>query len=47
MYNIYFYKDKKGEEPVLEYMRKLANQKGKDSRIKLNKIGDYIEMLSK
>ena len=43
---IYFYKDKNGNEPVLEYMRELASKKGKDSRIKLNKINDYIELLS-
>lgn len=47
MYNIFFYKDKKGDEPVLDYMRKLASKKGKDSRIKLNKINDYIELLSR
>lgn len=46
VHNIYFYKDKKGNEPVLEYMRELASKKGKDSRIKLNKINDYIELLS-
>ncbi|HEL2412805.1 TPA: type II toxin-antitoxin system RelE/ParE family toxin [Streptococcus suis] len=46
MYTIYFYKDKNGMEPVLEYLRELASKKGKDSRIKLNKINDYIELLS-
>ncbi len=46
MYTIYFYKDKDGKEPVLEYLRELASKKGKDSRIKLNKINDYIELLS-
>ena len=45
MYEIYFYKDRNGKEPVLEYMRRLANKKDKDSRIKLNKINDYIESL--
>lgn len=45
MHNIYFYKDKNGKEPVIEYMAKLARKKDKDSRIKLNKINDYIEML--
>ena len=45
MYEIYFYKDRNGKEPVLEYMRRLANKKDKDSRIKLNKINDYIEAL--
>ena len=46
MYKIYFYKDKNGNEPVIEYIAKLAQKKDKDSRIKLNKIQDYIEMLS-
>ena len=46
VHNIYFYKDKNGNEPVLEYMRELASKKGKDSRINLNKINDYIELLS-
>lgn len=46
MHNIYFYKDKNGNEPVLDYMRELTRKKGKDSRIKLNKINDYIELLS-
>ena len=46
VHNIYFYKDKNGNESVLEYMRELASKKGKDSRIKLNKINDYIELLS-
>ncbi len=46
VHNIYFYKDRNGNEPVLDYMRELASKKGKDSRIKLNKINDYIELLS-
>ena len=46
VHNIYFYKDKNCNDPVLEYMRELASKKGKDSRIKLNKINDYIELLS-
>lgn len=45
MHRIYFYKDRNGNEPVRDYMRKLAGKKDKDSRIKLNKIGDYIEIL--
>ena len=45
MHNIYFYKDKHGKEPVVEYMKELAKSKSKDSRIKLNKIQDYIEVL--
>ena len=45
MYHIYFYEDRNGKQPVLEYLRELARKRDKDSRIKLNKIGDYIEAL--
>ena len=31
---------------MLEYMQELGKNKGKDSRIKLNKINDYIQALS-
>ncbi|MDR0574897.1 MAG: type II toxin-antitoxin system RelE/ParE family toxin [Tannerella sp.] len=40
------YRDKNGKEPVNEYLQDLARQKGKDSRIKLNKIRDYVKALS-
>ena len=46
MHEIIFYKNKKGEEPVLEYMQELSQNSSKDSRIKLNKINDYIQALS-
>lgn len=46
MYSIRFYRDKSGKQPVKEYMRELVNTKGKDARIKLNKIGDYIQLLA-
>ena len=45
MYEIHFYKDKSGKEPVKEYIAKLAAKKDKDSRIKLNKIMDYVKTL--
>ncbi|MBQ3321422.1 MAG: type II toxin-antitoxin system RelE/ParE family toxin [Firmicutes bacterium] len=45
MYNIYFYRDKNGRQPVLEYLRELKKQNSKDARIKLNKLNDYIEAL--
>jgi phage-related protein len=45
LHRIYFYKDKNGRQPVLEYMRELSKKKDKDSRIKLNKINDYIQIL--
>lgn len=46
MHKIYFYKDRNGEEPVLDYLRKLARKQDKDSRMKANKVNDYIEALS-
>lgn len=46
MYKIYFYKDRSGTEPVREYIEELARKKDKDSRVKLNKIRDYINILS-
>lgn len=46
MHEINFYKDAKGNEPVLDYIKELAGKRDKDSRIKLNKIQDYIQILS-
>lgn len=37
MYNIFFYKDKKGNEPVKEYIISLKKKNSKDSLIKLQK----------
>ena len=42
-----FYKDLNGRETVLDYLYELKNDNNKDSRIKLNKINDYLELLSK
>lgn len=47
MHKIYFYKDRNGNEPVFEYLKELASKKDKNSRINANKIGDYIEILSR
>ena len=47
MYNIVFYKDKNGNSPLIEYMRELAAKHDKGSRVKANKINDYIEYLAK
>lgn len=46
LHKIYFYKDKNGNEPVAEYIADLAQKNDKNSRIKLNKIRDYIKALS-
>jgi len=42
MFKVFFYKDRQGREPILEYMRGLEQRKDKESRIKANKIKDYI-----
>lgn len=45
-YKIYFYKNSNGEQPVLEYLKKLKSQNTKSSRLNLNKIQDYIQVLA-
>ncbi len=47
MHDIIYYRDNNGHVPVAEYLDELAKRRDKDSRIKLGKIGDYIELLSK
>ena len=47
LHKILFYKDPKGNEPVLDFIRELSRKNDKDSRVNLNKINDYIQMLSK
>ena len=46
MFNVFFYKDHQGKEPVREYIQDLDSRTDKDSRIKANKIYDYIDVLS-
>jgi phage-related protein len=43
---IIFYKDNRDVAPVYEYIKGLAQKKGKDSRIKYNKIVEYLKTLS-
>ena len=45
MYNITFYRDKKGNEPVRDYIISLKAKSTKDSLIKLQKIQDYLNVL--
>ncbi len=40
MHQIYFYRDRSGKEPIVEYMKELSRKKDKDSRIKLDKINE-------
>ena len=46
MHAILFYNDGKGNEPVLDYMTRLAQSGSKDSRIKLTKIRAYVKALA-
>ena len=46
LYKVEFYKDKDGKEPVKEYIIKLSEKNDKNSRINLNKIRDYVKILS-
>ena len=45
MYNINFYKDEKGNEPVKDYIISLKVKNTKDSLIKLKKIQEYLDVL--
>lgn len=45
MHEIIFYHDKSGYEPMNAYMEELSHKKDKDSRIKYNKIREYIKTL--
>jgi phage-related protein len=45
MYNVFYYRDKNGESPIENHIKALASKSDKDSRIKLNKILDYIVYL--
>ena len=46
MHEIIFYQDRNGNEPILNYLYELSKSSGKNSRIKLNKLNDYIQALS-
>ena len=48
MFNIEFYQDKSGSEPIVEYIRGLnaKAQTSKDHRIRHKKIIEYLEVLS-
>ena len=45
MHPILFYCDKHGRVPVKEYLDELAAKNNKDSKIKLKKIQDYMNIL--
>ena len=45
MFQVFAYKDKSGKCQIKTYIKELSKKNDKDSRIKLNKILDYIEYL--
>lgn len=45
MYNVFFYKDKNGIEPVQEVIDELRFKNDKDSKIKFRKLIEYIDRL--
>jgi phage-related protein len=45
LYDVIFYKDKNGKEPLLRYIEELGRRTDKDSRINLRKIQEYIRVL--
>ena len=46
MYEVIFYHDKNGKSQVLDFLKDLVKQKGKDARINANKVNDYIQSLA-
>ena len=47
MYQIIFYKDKNGNEPIREYIKDLRAKTDKNSRIKANKLLEYLDALER
>ena len=45
VFKIRIYKDPQGNQPIKEYLTKLADKSDKDSRIKLEKIDYYLQAL--
>jgi phage-related protein len=45
VFEVFFYQNRQGKEPILEYIQELDRRKDKDSRIKASKIYDYIYTL--
>ena len=47
MFDIYLYQKNNGEVPLLNYLHELAEGGGKDNRVKLKKILEYVRALRK
>lgn len=46
MHKIIIYTDRRGKSTLLDYMGELEREGSKDSRIKLNKIREYVKALA-
>lgn len=46
LYRIRFYKDRQGRKPVREYIKNLASNKDRQSKKTLDKIHEYLNILS-
>jgi phage-related protein len=47
VYKIFYFKDRRGKSAIGDYINELGAKNDKDSRIKLNKLLEYIEYLSR
>ena len=47
MFEVFFYQDKNGNSPLLEYIQELIGNTDKSSRIKATKIQDHIKYLQR
>jgi len=47
MHDIYIYQDKRGKRPIADYITGLSKKSDKDSRIKSEKINDYLQALER
>ena len=47
MYKVFYYKDNRGKCFIGDYIKNLGSKNDKDSRIKLEKILEYIKYLSR
>ena len=47
MFEILYYTDDSGNSPIADYINSLVEKNDKDSRIKANKILDYLDFLAK
>ena len=45
VHRIFFYRDRRGNSPVKDYLKELDAKGGKDARIKRTKIREYVKAL--